>query len=244
MGKSYTPKHQPGYDKTGTASWYGDKFHGKPTATGEPYDMNDITAAHKTLPLNSMVFVTNLETGNGMMVRVNDRGPFVDGRIIDLSRASAKALGLFSSGLAKVRVQYAGPADPMAAKSAIAPAPRPVAPVYEQDEEPALVVETPNYQPLRDLGEQSTTPAAPVALPQQQFPFQPVTPQQPRQDWRNAVPQTVLPESPQAVQSPQGDEPVTLTITGPVHLASDKSDPQAKAKFIPAVNYREIPAKK
>jgi len=105
MGKSYTPKHEPDYNKIGTASWYGDKFHGKPTATGEKYDMNDMTAAHKTLPLNSMAYVTNLETGEGLMVRINDRGPFVDGRIIDLSRASAQALGLFTSGLARVRVQ-------------------------------------------------------------------------------------------------------------------------------------------
>jgi len=107
-----------------------------------------------------------------------------------------------------------------------------------------LVVETPapqGYQPLRDLGAQ---PAAPVALPQQQFPFQPATPQLPSDDWRNAVPQTVQPQTPQAVQGPVGDEPVTLTITGPVHLASDKTeDAQPQPKFIPAVNYREIPAK-
>jgi rare lipoprotein A len=245
-GKSYTPKHEPGYDKTGTASWYGDKFHGRPTATGEKYNMNDITAAHKTLPLNSMAFVTNLETGQGMMVRVNDRGPFVDGRIIDLSRASAQALGLFKSGLAKVRVQYAGPADPMAAKMAGKPTPMPVAPVYERENEPALVVETPNYnqrgyQPLRDLG---TPPATTVALPQQQFPFQQANPQLPSQDWRNAVPPAIQPETPRSVQGPHGDEPVTLTITGPVHLASDKTDDgQPKPKFIPAVNYKEIPAK-
>lgn len=246
MGKSYTPKHEPGYDKTGIASWYGDKFHGKPTATGEKYNMNDMTAAHKTLPLNSMAFVTNLETGQGIMVRINDRGPFVDGRVIDLSRASAQALGLFTSGLAKVRVQYAGPADPMAAKMAVKPAPLPIAPVYEQEDEPALVVETPkyepkSYQPLRDLG---TPPSTSVALPQQQFPFQRATPELPSQDWRNAVPPAVQPETPQSVQMPQGDEPVTLTISGPVHLATNKSnDGQPKPKFIPAVNYREIPAK-
>ena len=96
MGKWYTPKHQPHYNTVGTASWYGDKFHGRPTATGELYDMDDITAAHKTLPLNSMVYVTNLETGKGMMVRVNDRGPFVGDRIIDLSRATARKLGMFT----------------------------------------------------------------------------------------------------------------------------------------------------
>lgn len=242
-GKSYTPKHEPGYDAKGIASWYGDKFHGRPTATGEKYNMHDITAAHKTLPLNSMAFVTNLETGQGMMVRVNDRGPFVDGRIIDLSRASAQALGLFTSGLAKVRVQYAGPADPMAAKMAAKPTPMPRAPVYKRENAPALVVEIPKYRPLRELG---TPPASSVALPQQQFPFQRVTPQLPSQDWRNAVPQTIQPQTPQAVQGTQGNEPVTvtMTITGPFHLASDKSnDGQPKPKFIPAVNYTRIPAK-
>ena len=245
-GKSYTPKHDPEYDKTGTASWYGDKFHGKPTATGERYDMNDITAAHKTLPLNSMVFVTNLETGQGMMVRVNDRGPFVAGRIIDLSRASAQALGMFTSGLAKVRVQYAGPADPMAAKMAVKPTPIPMAPVYEQEQAPALVVEAPkykkpDYKPLRDMG---TPPASTVSLPQPQFPFQPTVPQSLSQDWRDAVPPTPQPQTPQAVQGPEGNEPVTLTITGPVHLASKRSnDGQSKPKFIPAVNYTQIPAK-
>ena len=180
------------------------------------------------------------------MVRINDRGPFVDGRIIDLSRASAQALGLFSSGLAKVRVQYAGPADPMAAKEAVTAVPLPSAPVYEQETAPSQIVEMPSqpiYSPLRDLG---ATPAAPVALqqqPQQQYPFQPATPQQPTQDWRNAVPQAIQPQVPQAVQNPESDEPVTLTITGPVHLAIDKSnDGQPKPKFIPAVNYRQIPA--
>jgi len=83
MGESYTPKHQPNYNVVGLASWYGDKFHGKPTATGEIYNKNDITAAHKTLPLNSMLHVTNLENGRSLMVRLNDRGPFVGDRIID-----------------------------------------------------------------------------------------------------------------------------------------------------------------
>ena len=118
MGKSYKPKHEPNYNKVGIASYYGDKFHGKPTATGEIFNKNDLTAAHKTLPLNSMLFVTNLENGKTLMVRLNDRGPFVGKRIIDLSEASARALGISANqGLSKVRVQYAGPADPMAGQS-------------------------------------------------------------------------------------------------------------------------------
>lgn len=111
MGKYYTPKHEPYYDVEGIASWYGDKFHGKPTATGEIYNQYDLTVAHKTLPLNSLLFVTNLENGKSLMLRLNDRGPFIGNRIIDLSSAAAKALGTTEKGLAKVRVQYAGPAN-------------------------------------------------------------------------------------------------------------------------------------
>lgn len=116
MGKRYKPKHDPKYDETGLAQWYGDKFHGKLTATGETFDKNGITAAHRTLPLNSMVLVTNLETGQTLTVRLNDRGPFVGGRLIDLSEGAAEALGIRDKGLGRVRVQYAGPADPMASK--------------------------------------------------------------------------------------------------------------------------------
>lgn len=105
-GRWYTPREQPGYDATGVASWYGDDFHGRKTANGEIYDMNALTAAHPTLPLPTYAYVTNLNNGRTVLVRVNDRGPYVDNRIIDLSRASAKALGI--SGLGRVRVRYAG----------------------------------------------------------------------------------------------------------------------------------------
>ena len=104
-GTWYYPAEDYAYDETGIASWYGPDFHGKPTATGERYDMNDVTAAHKTLPLPSVVRVTNLENGRSLVVRVNDRGPFVRGRIIDLSRRSAQLIGIHAPGTAKVRVQ-------------------------------------------------------------------------------------------------------------------------------------------
>ncbi len=107
-GKTYKPKHDPKYDEKGVASWYGPGFHGKPTATGERFDMYALTAAHPTLPLNSRLHVTNLDNGKQIFVRLNDRGPFADKRIIDLSKASAQQLGI--TGLARVRVQYAGPA--------------------------------------------------------------------------------------------------------------------------------------
>ena len=109
-GRWYRPEAQPDYDETGMASWYGDQFNGRPTATGERFDMHALTAAHKTLPLPGLVEVTNLANGRRIVVRVNDRGPFVDGRIIDLSRGSAEALGMLQAGVGEVRVRYLGPA--------------------------------------------------------------------------------------------------------------------------------------
>jgi rare lipoprotein A len=95
--------------QVGTASWYGDYFQGKPTASGEPYDMRDFTAAHPTLPLGTFVKVTNLRNGKAVIVRVNDRGPVVDGRIIDVSYNAARALGFKERGLQKVRLDIYQP---------------------------------------------------------------------------------------------------------------------------------------
>lgn len=104
-GESYYPEIDPSYDEEGVASWYGPGFHGRSTANGEQYDQFAMTAAHKTLPLPSVVKVTNLANGKSAIVRVNDRGPFVGGRIIDLSRTAAEEIGMMGSGTAKVRVQ-------------------------------------------------------------------------------------------------------------------------------------------
>ncbi|MBI5518784.1 MAG: septal ring lytic transglycosylase RlpA family protein [Desulfovibrio sp.] len=105
MGKTYWPVQSGmGFKEEGYASWYGIDFHGKKTATGETYDMFSVSAAHKTLPLGTKVRVTNLENGRELELVVNDRGPFVDGRIIDLSYASARLLGMADNGLARVRV--------------------------------------------------------------------------------------------------------------------------------------------
>ena len=106
----YVPKEEPNYDATGVASWYGQDFHQKATANGEMFDMNAVSAAHTTLPMPSMVEVTNLDNGRKIMVRVNDRGPFVGGRVIDLSYEAARQLGYERKGLANVRVRYVGPA--------------------------------------------------------------------------------------------------------------------------------------
>src|ERR1700726_825054 len=88
----------------GTASWYGDYFEGKPTASGEPYEMYDMTAAHLTLPLGTLVKVTNLRNHRSVVVRINDRGPYVDGRIVDLSYNAAKVLRFDQQGLQRVRL--------------------------------------------------------------------------------------------------------------------------------------------
>ena len=101
-GHWFKPKEQPNYDKQGTASWYGEAFHRRMTSNGEWFDMNQLTAAHATLPLPSYVKVTNLENGREVIVRVNDRGPWSGGRIIDLSYAAAKVIGLHKSGTARV----------------------------------------------------------------------------------------------------------------------------------------------
>lgn len=104
-GVWYYPARDLSYDETGIGSWYGDEFAGRLTANGEIFDPEKITAAHKTLPMPSVVRVTNLDNGKSLVVRVNDRGPFVAGRIIDLSREAARLLGFKDQGLAKVRVK-------------------------------------------------------------------------------------------------------------------------------------------
>jgi rare lipoprotein A len=106
-GESYQIIRSPeGFKQKGTASWYGKKFHGHQTSNGEIYDMYSMTAAHKTLPIPSYVKVTNLDNGKVTIVRVNDRGPFHDGRIIDLSYAAAHKLGVIKTGTANVELEY------------------------------------------------------------------------------------------------------------------------------------------
>jgi rare lipoprotein A len=104
----YYPREQPDYDETGIASWYGPTFYGKQTANGEIYDGDLLTAAHRTLPMPVNVRVTNLENGKSIVVRVNDRGPYARGRIIDLSRHAAELLDVIQTGTARVRVTYLG----------------------------------------------------------------------------------------------------------------------------------------
>lgn len=107
-GVWYYPKEEKNYRKVGRASWYGDAFHGRLTANGEIYDMTHLTAAHPTMPLPSYARVTNTENGASVIVRVNDRGPYANGRIIDLSKRAAELLDYTHAGVAKVKVEYVG----------------------------------------------------------------------------------------------------------------------------------------
>lgn len=243
-GKSYTPRHQPRYDMVGTASWYGDKFHGKLTANGEKYDKNGMTAAHKTLPLNSLVVVTNLKTGTTVTLRVNDRGPFIGKRIIDLSEAAANIMGIKGSGLGEVRVQYAGPAavNSLAAPKQfgsltvapqqhamrpVAPNPAPVTPIrphYQPHiQVPSTVPVPQGYQPLRSMGVTPQGPApqtAQLQAPQLHIPdvMNPVSilPQAALPATPHGIPQAYIPPQPQGGAD---DTVVTMTISGPIHMA-------------------------
>lgn len=107
-GRTYTPAENNQYNEIGMASWYGDEFHGRYTANGEVFDENAISAAHPTLPLPSYARVTNLENNRSVVVRVNDRGPYVADRLIDVSVRTAKMLGFFGQGVARVKVEYVG----------------------------------------------------------------------------------------------------------------------------------------
>ncbi|MGH6665488.1 MAG: septal ring lytic transglycosylase RlpA family protein [Pseudolabrys sp.] len=107
-GREYVPQENVNYTAVGLASWYGDDFHGRYTANGEIFDMNSLSAAHPTLPLPSYVRVTNLSNHRSIVVRVNDRGPYVGDRLIDVSVRTAKLLGFYGDGVAKVKVEYVG----------------------------------------------------------------------------------------------------------------------------------------
>jgi rare lipoprotein A len=159
-GTWYYPREQPDYDETGIASWYGPGFYGHPTANGEIFDAESLSAAHRTLPLPVNVRVTNLENGKSAILRVNDRGPFAKSRIIDVSERAAKLLGIFGPGTARVRVQYVARADlpdgqpqpfgvdtPVEVASAAAPAPTGPVETNALDAIPGTAVAPPTAAP-------------------------------------------------------------------------------------------------
>lgn len=136
-GKWYTPKADPSYNQVGIASWYGADFHSKQTANGEVYDMNKLTAAHTTLPMPSYVRVTNIENKRSLILRVNDRGPFVGNRLIDVSRRGAQLLGFEKRGTTRVRVEaVSGPDAPVQVARSSLPPP------LEKQEVAVVAVET------------------------------------------------------------------------------------------------------
>jgi rare lipoprotein A len=104
-GARSRPQTQGAFQQVGIASWYGPGFHGRRTASGEIFDQYGLTAAHRKLPLGTEVKVTNLENGRSILVEINDRGPYVKGRVIDLSKAAARRLGIVKVGLGRVRVE-------------------------------------------------------------------------------------------------------------------------------------------
>lgn len=174
-GRLYVPEFDPAYDRVGLASWYGDAFHGRPTANGEVFDKERISAAHPTLPLPSRVRVTNLENGRTIELRVNDRGPFVGDRLIDLSEAAARELGFREQGLARVRVQFLAldeargtPPEPTVRVAAAAPAVEPslrsvagVAPAAVPTAAPART--EPAARPASRLARAEPEPARPAS---------------------------------------------------------------------------------
>lgn len=149
-GVWYYPRVDYEYDETGIASWYGEAFHGKPTANGEIFDLNKVSAAHKTLQLPSVVEVTNLKNGRALQMRVNDRGPFVGDRVIDLSRRASQLLGFEGAGTAPVRVRIMKEESIRVAEAAM-----------RGDISPSALAEAPRTAPVQ------MAPAAPRQAPVQ-----------------------------------------------------------------------------
>lgn len=162
-GRWYTPEENPEYNQVGIASWYGADFHNKQTANGEIYNMNALTAAHTTLPLPSFVRVTNLENNRSLILRVNDRGPFVGNRIIDVSRRGAQLLGFEKRGTTRVRVEAVdGPDAPVQVARSDQPPP------LERQEVGNVAVETLEVlEPIQQAGPTQVASLAPQpAVPQ------------------------------------------------------------------------------
>jgi rare lipoprotein A len=166
-GTWYYPREQPDYDETGIASWYGPTFYGKRTANGEVLTRDSLAAAHRTLPMPVNVRVTNLENGRSLILRVNDRGPFAKGRIIDVTERAAKLLGFIQNGTARVRVTFVSRADlpngqpqpsetPPEIATAVPAAPTSQVDVTKLNNVPGAAVAA--------EGQQTTMPSAPPAM--------------------------------------------------------------------------------
>lgn len=195
----YYPAVDYEYSETGIASWYGPKFHGKDTANGERFDMNELTAAHRTLPMPSFVRVTNLGNGRSIALRVNDRGPFARGRIIDVSRRAAQLLGFEIQGTARVRVEIMEPqsraiAAKMNGQAQIASLGSPIT----VDRLPTVAVDSRSLPPPPG-GKSAEEPKSEVSL----------------------LPKSAPPILPHTVESQELDDPVVgIVTTAPVQATS------------------------
>lgn len=174
-GVWYHPVVDYRYNETGIASWYGPGFHGRLTANGERYDQHDLTAAHPTLPMPSLVRVTNLENGRSLKLRINDRGPFANNRIIDVSQRAAQLLGFERQGTASVRVEVLEEESRQLAAIARgeqAPPPRQPAPEVQVAAAPVETVQREQVPPPTQVQPTQTQPAQPQAQPAQPQPAQ------------------------------------------------------------------------
>jgi rare lipoprotein A len=166
LGKTYTPLgNDAPYSARGVSTWYGVKFHGQRTASGELYDMYKMTAAHPTLPIPSYVRVTSLDTGNSVVVRINDRGPFHSSRIIDVSYTAALKLGLLGKGSHEVEIERLFPGDPIVPPAQIAAARREVASIAQSapPEIEALMLEDRIHSDSAALVNQAEPESSPVS---------------------------------------------------------------------------------
>lgn len=216
-GKTYYPQESYASVQTGVASWYGPGFHGKKTANGERFDQNALTAAHPTLQLPSLVRVTNLENNRTLIVRVNDRGPFHGGRVMDLSKAAAEELGFRNKGTAQVRLQVLGPesmAIASAARHGVDTRGAEIAmnntgrlderfaayyPTTVSAPDAPVMVAADGYQPNLPMGAQVAV-ATPLSVPSLTAP--PVPPQTPR------APQLAMADSPAVPLAPVESTPL------------------------------------
>lgn len=196
-GVTYTPTDDPAYDETGYASWYGEERAGQPTANAETFNPAAISAAHRTLPLPSYVEVTALDTGRTILVRVNDRGPFADNRVIDLSRGAAEQLGFTDGGTMAVRVRRVNPTEPekgLLRGQMRAPA--------RMDAPEMVLIELRKRLPVPSVAAHAITPPAPARIAAQPVPMAKPTPK----------PTPAVKPAPIAQSAPASTRPVMVQI--------------------------------
>ena len=218
-GVWYRPAEDYSYDETGIASWYGEDFHGKYTANGEIFDLNAMTAAHRTLPMPSIVQVTNLDNGRTVELRVNDRGPFARGRIIDVSRRAAQLLGFENQGTAKVRVRIMVPETIQA-----------VALARRNGSDQKLTDDTPHAAPRDAVVAEALQPGSLVAAIE---PSAHSAAPPPTQTALLAAPQSPMPGSPPAAAVSRVPLPAPMAPAGLSPAASSNLPPPAVMAGLP-----------